>query len=58
MIELRWLTRLNTAPGVGPWEVRVLQYRYRYPQITQVIDAYPPKEWGWSEWQDVPEAEA
>mgnify|MGYP001612484713 CR=1 FL=1 len=68
MIELRWITRTvgELEPRTGPifyqdpmyresegMVSRVLQYRYRAPIIAQDINALPPKEWPWSEWQDV-----
>lgn len=43
MIELRWVYE---KPGL-------LQYRYRRPEGSTFINAFPPTDWEWSEWIDV-----
>ena len=62
MIELRWTWKEQTdgilageclaidAPQLHP----MLQYRYRFPLGSDPITAYPPHDWHWSEWIDVP----
>jgi hypothetical protein len=60
MIEMRWIVvPAGSGRGLiggsdGQMHESVLQYRYRVPAYTQSIDAYPPRDWEWSEWQDVP----
>jgi len=59
VIEMRWIDREMRYPDpqVDPddrYTERVLQYRYRYPEMRNAVQDYPPTEWVWSEWQDVP----
>jgi hypothetical protein len=44
MIELRWVGKHGSIK---------LQYRYRRPNLADRLNAYPPQDWGWSEWIDV-----
>ena len=68
MIELRWATRPTDTEGRdGPifftdhinqperGYMRILQYRYRYPEPESRVNAYPPRDWIWSDWLDVPQ---
>lgn len=60
MIELRWTWKqqangiVATNATVGTGNLPMLQYRYRAPAITDSLRAYPPEDWTWSEWIDVP----
>lgn len=49
MIELRWV-----AIEIDWRDQHSLQYRYRFPLLSQMVSAYPPEDWGWSEWMNVP----
>ena len=54
MIEMRWhegMERHQDGYMFGP--IRRLQYRYKYPEEHMRVDAYPPRDWIWSDWIDV-----
>lgn len=62
MIELRWTWKeqdtgiLAGECSIYPKETLypMLQYRYRAPKLYDSIHGFPPSDWHWSEWIDVP----
>lgn len=56
MVEMRWHNRMKLhEDGYMYGPIRVLQYRYKYPEQDSRVNAYPPRDWIWSDWKDVPE---
>lgn len=47
MIEMRRIVFSNSTQ-------EILQYRHRLPTMETLVDAYPPRDWQWSEWQNAP----